>query len=575
METLTNLAISFTLWMRRFCLLVLLLLFVIVAQAVEPVGQSVSKEEVDAELRRAAGLYSDKNYAEAAQIYLSLSEVSYTAQAAWALELYGVCLEKQGDHAGAEAVYRGWLEQYPESEGSIRVGQRLLAVQTAVMQPRPSSRVASSRDNSLIYGSTSLMYRGMTYEVDGYDRETTVSSLSGDGDLHFRASNGDWQWRGRVTGGYLSDHSGRDRSDGRVSNLYASVAHEPSGLEFKLGRQRSTRNGIFGYFDGATLAYSPNDSLTVKLVGGSATSSSREGIDSDRLVYGLGGEYSVMDSALQIHGYVVEQTYDSLIERRALGGGLSWFNDYSHYFLTADYDVEFSEINSLIFNGSWEAGWGTNIALSLGYQRSPFLTASNATIGEYDVDLRDYLESLQGDDDLYDIALEKTALSQYASLVISRQLANDHRLVAEVYHYSLSDLPDFGFSDSAPDSDDNTTVGLQYVWANALFENDYLSTGARYTFGDVTDTANVYIDEKFRVADRAHVVLRMRAFRRWMDELDQESTSLRPALRLEWYLMRDLMFEAELGYEWLTQEFASTDFDSQQGFLVMGLRKRF
>jgi hypothetical protein len=60
-----------------------------------------------------------------------------------------------------------------------------------------------------------------------------------------------------------------------------------------------------------------------------------------------------------------------------------------------------------------------------------------------------------------------------------------------------------------------------------------------------------------------------------MDELDQESTSLRPALRLEWYLTRDLMFETELGYEWLTQEFASTEFDSQQGFLVMGLRKRF
>ncbi len=575
MVILTSVSISFTLWMRRLCLAVLLLPFVPVAQAAEPAEQAVSKEEVSAELRRAADLYSEKNYADAAQIYLKQSEASYTAQAAWALELYGVCLEKQGNHAGAEAVYRDWLEQYPESEGVLRVGQRLLAVQTAAMQPRTSSRVAGKRDSSLIYGSASLMYRGMTYEVDGYDRETTVSSLSGDGDLHFRASSGDWQWRARVTGGYLSDHSGRDRSDGRVSNLYAGVAHEPSGLELTMGRQRSTRNGIFGYFDGATLAYSPNDMLTVKLVGGSATSSSREGIDSDRLVYGLGGEYSVRDSALQIHGYFVEQTYDSLTERRAVGGGLSWFNDYSHYFLTADYDVEFSEINSLIFNGSWQAGRDTNIALSAGYQRSPFLTASNAIIGEYDVDLRDYLESLQGDTDLYDIALEKTALSQYASLVLSKRLANDHRLVAEIYHYALSDMPDFGFSDSAPDSEANTTLGLQYIWANALFENDYLSTGARYTFGDVTDTANLYVDEKFRVADRAHLVLRVRAVRRWMDELDQESSSLRPAMRLEWYVTRDLMFEAELGYEWLTQEFASRDFDSQQAFVVMGVRKGF
>lgn len=492
-----------------------------------------------------------------------------------ALELYGVCLEKQGDHEAAQDIYRTWLEKYPDSEGSTRVGQRLLAVQTAAMQPRASSRVVSRGNDSQFYGSTSLMYRGMTYKVDGYDRETTVSSLSGDADLHFRASDGDWQWRGRATGGYLSDHSGRDRSDGRVSNLYAGLAHEPTGLEFTLGRQRSTRTGIFGYFDGATLGYSPNDSLTLKLVGGSSTSSSREGIDTDRLVYGLGGEYAVADSTLQIHGYLVEQTYDSLTERRAVGGGLSWFNEYSNYFLTADYDVEFSEINSLIFNGSWQAGQGTNVALSLGYQRSPFLTASNATIGEYDVDLRDYLESLQGDDDLYDIALEKTALSQYASLVLSKRLADDHRLVAEVYHYSLSDLPDFGFSESASDSDANTTLGLQYIWANALFDNDYLSSGIRYTFGDVTDTANIYMDEKFRVAERAHLVLRMRAFRRWMDELGQESTSLRPALRLEWYLSADLMFEVELGYEWLTQEFAATDFDSQQGFLVTGLRKRF
>lgn len=528
-------------------------------------------------LEAAAHLYGDRKYAEAAIIYLEVSSSPNLDQASWALELYGVCLEQQGDRQGAVAMYQQWLTQYAGSAGEVRVQQRQLALQTAASQPKVARRSArkSSRSGSEMYGSTSLMYRSLVRDISGQGSETSISSLSGDVDLHLRGYGENWKWRGRVNGGYLSDQSGRGKSNSRISNLYIGVTHESSGAELTVGRQRSSDNGIYGYLDGATFSYPLNNNISFNLVGGTTSRSSRSSSDSNRLAYGVGTDFRLPDSNIKLQLYAMEQTYDGLIERRAIGTEFSYFNDFSHYLVVMDYDVKFGEANNLMFNGSWNISEATNIAVSLGYQRSPFLSASNATIGEYEIDLKQLVNNLGSNVDVYDAALEKTALSRYGSVVINHSLSEDHRIVGEIYHYEMSDLPSYDDFFDAPDSDANTTYGLQYIWRNALLEHDALSMSTRYTTGDAMGSVSVHLDEKFRINQDINTVIRLRASRRWQDGLDRDVYSVGPGVQLNWFFTRDLLLEMELGYEWSEQQFGFDDLQIQQGFMIVGVRKRF
>lgn len=535
-----------------------------------------SAGQVDLQFKEAASLYSDRQFAQAAVIYLRLSEVTNPEQSAWALELYGVCLEQQGDHANALMIYEAWLQQYPGAAGEVRVQQRRAALLTAAMEPQAARRLASSQGrDATIYGSTSLMYRGLRREIEDQDADTPISSLAGDLDLHIRASSGDFEWRSRVSGGYLSDQSDRDDSDGRVSNLYVGVEHEPSGVELTLGRQRASENGIYGYFDGATISVPTAGLATITLMGGAVTNSSRDAPSSDHQVYSLGTEFGLSNPGLRFGLYGMEQTYDGLTERRAIGGEVSYFNDFSHYLLVADYDIKFKETNNVMFNGSWGIGDATNVSLSLGYQRSPFLSATNALIGEYDIDLDRLIDGLGDGLDIYDAALEKTAVSQHASLVVNQQISEQLRLVGEVFYYELSDLPQYDLFYDTPDSDANTTWGLQLIRNDTLFSNDILSAGARYTSGDTSSSATLFIDEKLRLDQGLDLIFRLSASARWLEDRNQDAYTVRPGMRLNWYITSDLLLDAELGYEWMSQEFESYDYQVHQGFVVMGLRKRF
>ncbi|MEZ5571409.1 MAG: tetratricopeptide repeat protein [Halioglobus sp.] len=535
-----------------------------------------SKEQVDALLKQAADLYRNRDYAAAAVIYRRVSESANAEQAAWALELYGVCLEQQGDQNGALALYEAWLQQYAGTSGEVRVQQRAAALLTASQEPQSVRKLSSAKTEDLVfYGSSSLMYRGVQSKVEDQDATTPVSSLSSDLDLHVRAHSGNIVWRGRLSGGYLSDQSDRGDSNGRASNLYINMLHEPSGAELTLGRQRATDNGIYGYFDGATFGYPLGDMAALKLLAGGVNYYSGDAPSSDHMAYGVATEFHFPQPAVQLGLYVVEQTYDGLTERRAVGGEFSYFDELYQGVLIADYDFEFGEINNVTFNGSRAVGDSTTVSLSLGYQRSPFLSTTNALIGEYDMDFNQLVERLGDGLDIYDAALERTALSEYASLVVNYELTDSLRMVGEAFYYQISELPQYDPNYSTPDSDANTTLGLQFIWSDVLFGNDMLSTGLRYTDGDTSGSVTVYADEKLRFENNVDVIFRLSGSQRWLTDYSQDAFTVRPGVRLEWYIKPDLMLDSELGYEWLSQDFQSDTLVAQQAYVVLALRKRF
>lgn len=540
---------------------------------VVPLG---SRLDADRALARAGALYRGHHYQQAGQLYHLLANTAEHDQAAWALEVYGVCLEKSRRRDEALAVYRRWLGKYGQDQGAKRVNQRLQALLTAPLDPKAPRRATSAgRSPAQVYGSASMVYQTFRTRVDGSSSDTTLSALDTSIDLHLRTEAGGFLFEGRIDGGYLQDFSSGSQSDRRASNLYLRLRHQASGTELIIGRQRSNDHGVYGYFDGVSLAVPTGSLVTLTGATGFMANSSFSGLDTDHRFYALGAELRPPGSGLDLRIYGIEQRYHSLTERRAVGGELSWFNTWSQYLVIADYDIKFKKANNLLVNANWQLGGRTNFAFSLGYQRSPFLSASNALLGEQETDLQKYVATLNSSGDIYQSALDKTAVSKYGSLVLTQALTDDVRLIGEIYRYELTDIPSFDPTITARGSDTTTTYGLQTVLSNLLLDGDALSLGARYSTGDTVDTASLFADERLRLGRRLSLTLRLLASRRWLQPSGRNAYSLRPGLRLQWYITASTLVEAESGYERSRQDFAGGTLDASQMFCIIGIRTRF
>ena len=71
------------------------------------------------------------------------------------------------------------------------------------------------------------------------------------------------------------------------------------------------------------------------------------------------------------------------------------------------------------------------------------------------------------------------------------------------------------------------------------------------------------------------LTLRLLGSQRTMSAFAKDAYTVRSALRIDWYIISDLMLDVELGYEWLLQDFADDELEVRQGFMMLGLRKRF
>jgi hypothetical protein len=196
-------------------------------------------------------------------------------------------------------------------------------------------------------------------------------------------------------------------------------------------------------------------------------------------------------------------------------------------------------------------------------------------IGEYVEDLDQLVEELDETQDIYDAALDKTALNRYGSLVVNQQLSERQTLIAEVYHYEISDLPRYEGFDDEDDSTSSTTFGLQWIAMDMMLDNDILRLGGRYTESDASSSIGLYLDEKLRFGDHLNIIARLQLSHRSLEDRDQDTYSVRPGLRLDWTVLPDVLLDIELGYEYLLQEFDAGDFEVHQAFVVFGVRSRF
>jgi len=352
----------------------------------------------------------------------------------------------------------------------------------------------------------------------------------------------------------------------RLHAAYMDVIDLQSRISTRLGRQSRTTGGVLGRFDGLLATYPLSRRTRVDFVAGFPVErSTSQGIDTDRWFYGLAFNAGTFFEAVDLQAFFIEQQVDGLVDRRAVGGELRYFRDRQSLLTLVDYDVLYEELNKVLVLSNVTFPDDTNVNLTVDYGQSPVLTTTNALQGQVVTTIYD-LRSLFSEQEIRDLARDRTPTSRAVSLGVSRPVRDDLTVAVDTTVSNVSATPASGGVAATPATGNEYAVSTQLIGEGILFAADTTILGLRYSNGQTLDIVSLTADNRYP-SGRWRLNPRLRLDYR--DNKTDNSTqwSVLPTVRVNLLASRHLRFEAEAGGEWSPPPL-TTDTQNPSGYFV-------
>lgn len=522
-----------------------------------------------------------ENYSRAVQVYTRLVETADAETSQQALEYLGLARERNNQLAHAKTEYEKYLTLYPSGEGAERVKQRLAGVLTARSTPKEKLRKAKAQSigrpfwQTEVFGSLSQFYDRDESYTNNADAVVNRSALSTDLDLNARFRSDNFDIRTSFVGGYENDFLNDDDSEERISSLYVDIlAHKP-GLSTRIGRQSRSTGGVLGRFDGALLSWQAFDKVGINLVGGYPVASSSDiEIDTTRPLYGISFDLGTIADRWDFNTFYISQNVDGIIDREAVGGEVRYFHPAFSFFSLVDYDVSYSQLNTVLFNGNWSMTEKTTLNFSTDFRKSPILTSSNALQGQTANSIDELLQSYT-ETEVRQLALDRTATSRSYTLGITHSFNTQLQVSLDATMSKLSGTPTSGGVDGYDGTGYEYYYSLQFIGSSLLKEGDIAIIGLRYSDTSTASTYSANINTRYPITSNLRINPRFLIDYRTVNGSSSEQLKFRPLVRLEYRWKRRYNFELEGGLEFSTDETSTTVDDRRGYFLTVGYRIDF
>jgi tetratricopeptide (TPR) repeat protein len=306
------------------------------------------------------------------------------------LELIGLVRLQTGDNERARSELELFLKLYPAGADSDRVRGRLAALPAVAPAGRTATAVPSTTTTS---GSVGVTYYGGKSKIRTQDFQDspisglpelvdrpTISStdqkqLVTTTDLNWRHRDADQDVRFVVRDNYTADFMPGKPDKNRLSALYVDYKSMLRGTSIRLGRQSPLGGGVLGRFDGVSGGYSFAPKWKVNLVGGVPTDKL---LDTKRRFWGASVDAEALTAHLSGSLYTMQQTIDGLVDRRAVGTDLRYFNGGLAVSGSLDYDVLMKGLNIASVQGNWQLADTSNWNFLFDRRNQPMLMLGNA-----------------------------------------------------------------------------------------------------------------------------------------------------------------------------------------------------
>ena len=514
----------------------------------------------------------------AVRLLTRLVEYPEHPRRAEAQELLGLARERNGQLAHAKAEYEEYIRRYPEGPAVMRVSQRLSALTT--LDSRPQVAAVARGEGGMewsSFGGWAQEYRYDSTSLDTMDTTTNFTSQSmiiTDGDFSLRGRGERFDVQARINGGYLYDLLPEAAgTQTRVSTAYVDLNDRRFDLNARLGRQSKHSGGVLGNFDGLYLGWLALPSLRLNLMAGSALETTTESFSTDRQFVSLSANWSGWIEGLEISPFVIDQSYDGVSDRRAVGTDLRWFRPGRTVVGLIDYDIDYNALNMVMLLGNFDLPGRWTITTTLDHRKSPFLTTRNAMAGQAVETLGELVAQI-GEPAVRALAEDRTADVDTVSIGVSRPLGTRFQWIADIGATRMSLMPASGGVEAIPATGTELNFGAQLIGNSLLRSGDVTILGLRLYDGNVARTTSMSLSSRFPLWGRLRAGPRLRFDYR---EFSAEGTTqwlASPAVRIDWHSDRTTI-EFEAGGEWMSRELPIDQEKSNRYWFSLGYRVGF
>ena len=523
---------------------------------VEPA--TIVPETAEQLLARARQQFLDQDYTRVITTTDRILNRGSLDQVRAALELAGTARERQGKYAQAISLYETLLDTDPPAEEKARIASRLEGIRTMSLDPKarlPGADREVDENNWIFRGALQQYYRNDVIDRPRESSEEVNEVLVTDVDLQIQRRREADTLSFEIDAGLVADLL-EDQSDNRISSASVSYARD----EFRVigGRQHRTVTGVLGRFDGFTYADLSSSGYQASYFLGTLAQSPFEGIESDNPLIGANLDLNPYEW-LDVNLYLINQEISELTDRQAIGSEFQLRSDLGFVYGIVDYDVFYEDLNNVTFitNYRYDPQWSFN--LTLARVNAPILTTASALQGQAAKSI-DELKDIYTDDEIYQLAQDRTSISNSLYFVATHSLDSDRQLTFDFSYFDLDATTASGGVEAIP-STEELQVSLAYSVVNFFSTNDYTTIGVRLSDSDTSEIQSFRLRSRFEGNGGITYDPRVQLDFRRSESNGLDQTILRPAIKLKYRTTRKLHLEADLGIEY--SDLDLPDFDQQ------------
>jgi hypothetical protein len=411
-----------------------------------PAGPSA--EEMEAQARdyfsEANKALTEKDFKTAINRLNHVLGMSANQQTEAAQALIGEAREMNGEIRKAKAEYELYLKLFPAGPAAAHVQERLAALTSADKGKMPKQVVQrpKAKDTGptpwMFYGNVSVnQYRGSseiqssqttpasliptTQHLTMVDQNSLITSINLNARHRDATSDTRLVFRDTDQRNLLSP----SRSYNRVYSAYGEHTDRDVGYFVRGGRQNPSGSGVMSRFDGITGYYSIIPELRVGAVYGDAAEFN---VPYKRSFYGLNVEHPAEPGKPGVNLYMIEQTLDGYLDRRAVGSEVRYFDGALSGFATLDYDLLYKDLNIAMLQGNYMSeGGDNNYYFMYDRRRSPSYGLTNA-LGLPGFNTIKSMVDQFGLDEMRRMSKGNTALAEMFSVGVTHRLSSDWQI---------------------------------------------------------------------------------------------------------------------------------------------------
>ena len=526
---------------------------------------------------------SAKNYPQATEAFNKLLMLPPNQYSQDAQEWVGVARERDGQPAKAKVEYELYLKLYTTGPGVPAVKQRLAGLaspQTIAAQTPSSTRKIEPR--SFVQGGISSRYYfgqsnfQTTYQfnnaaqTDTYamkDQSMLITNVDAIGRYVSENYDNRVVFRDVGTQNFLPGQINRNR----VNAAYVEVKDRTTEYSARVGRQTTGGAGVMGRFDGVYAGFGSSQDLRINGVAGQL-------VDFTSITQPVFYGVSVEQGPFSV--YLLNQTIEGVVDRRALGAEFRYFEGKKTAYSAVDYDIFYKVLNTATFTGSYGFETGTTVNFMADYRKN--LTTRNALNGALTTSVQDLL-AVMTEEQLNQLARDRTASSTYSQIGLTQRLTQAWMTGADLRLSKITGMPASGSSTiplagvlpGTTDTGLEKTLTGQLIGSNLYSDADITTFGASYFTSDYVQNGQSLFVYNRTSFGQDFALDASWNFYRQADNYGGSMSRHIPMVRAAYQVGQNLSLDADLGVELSTAYGTSQTTSNKRIFTSLGFRWNF